>query len=76
MNYTLSFMGRAFNRFSPHQPSSSTTRWKEGGFTVNPRQALPFFLSILMEFLNLHVSFDVVNEISEFPYNFPSLLTV
>ena len=25
------------------QPSSSTTRWKEGSLTVNPRQTLPFF---------------------------------
>ena len=24
------------------QPSSSTTRWKEGSLTVNPCQALPF----------------------------------
>ena len=44
-------MGRVFNRFSPDQPSSSTTRWKEGSFTVNPRQALPFF------FFNLNVVF-------------------
>ena len=29
--------------FSRDQPSSSTTRWKEGSLTVNPRQALPCF---------------------------------
>ena len=71
MNYTLSFMGRAFNRFSPDQPSSGYNTLEGREFYSQSTSSFTvfffFFFSILMEFLNLHVSFDVANEISEFP---------
>ena len=62
MNYTLSIMGRAFNRFSRDQPLPSTTRWKEESLTVNPRHATPvFFLNLNGEISLVYLRYKALN---------------